>query len=361
MTFPRTLGGALLALLLICSGCKDDVGAPADCLSATERSAVLEASGTRAANLLEALAGTLDALDGAVADLGREPSSASLSATHTALTEVYASYHAVEPYALLLDAPGIEPMRFDPFPVDTTVLNGHAAAGALPAPGDADFDRGLPALEYLLYGRSEEGVVDRFAADPGVRSLAAALIAELATGASDAASAWRDGGRETFVSATGSDAGSGLARLVNSVSKQYEDMRRDKLGLPFGVSLGFPSPGVLEAPYSGESLRYLRESIAASEAAVLGEGTAPSLGVYVETLGNPEGAGLASDLAAQYAAASSALDAVDDPLREAISDDRDDVQAAYNAISRQVVNLKTDVPALTCVAITYVDNPSDSD
>jgi len=74
-----------------------------------------------------------------------------------------------------------------------------------------------------------------------------------------------------------------------------------------------------------------------------------------------DAATLVDDIESQYTLMLNELGDVDNPLTEAVDEDTDDVQEAYNAISRQVVNLKTDVPAVACVAITYVDNPSDSD
>ena len=55
------------------------------------------------------------------------------------------------------------------------------------------------------------------------------------------------------------------------------------------------------------------------------------------------------------------LSAVPAPLSAAVDEDMELAIEAYNQVTRQVVNLKTDMPTLLCVAITYIDNPSDSD
>ncbi|MCB0614576.1 MAG: peptidase M75, partial [Phaeodactylibacter sp.] len=56
-----------------------------------------------------------------------------------------------------------------------------------------------------------------------------------------------------------------------------------------------------------------------------------------------------------------ALSLVQAPLSGAIEGNNERVVNAYNEITRQLVNIKTDMPSVLCVSITYVDNASDSD
>ena len=74
-----------------------------------------------------------------------------------------------------------------------------------------------------------------------------------------------------------------------------------------------------------------------------------------------EGESLNVRIQQQFESAKTALAAVPSPLRSAVDDNNDLAVTAYNEITKQIVNLKTDMPSVLCVAITYIDNPSDSD
>ena len=74
-----------------------------------------------------------------------------------------------------------------------------------------------------------------------------------------------------------------------------------------------------------------------------------------------EGQNLSPLIEDQFEKALEAFGQIEPPLAGAISADNEAVVNAYNEITRQLVNIKTDMPSVLCVAITYVDNASDSD
>ena len=63
------------------------------------------------------------------------------------------------------------------------------------------------------------------------------------------------GYRDTFVSSTGTEAGSSIGELLNAFNRVYEaNIRKGKLGLPNGI-ITFsqtPQPGLVEAPFAAE-------------------------------------------------------------------------------------------------------------
>ena len=63
----------------------------------------------------------------------------------------------------------------------------------------------------------------------------------------------------------------------------------------------------------------------------------------------------------QFTAAKNALAALTGKLSDEVTNNTSVVETAYNELSKQVVNIKTDMPSVMCISITYVDNPSDSD
>jgi len=48
-------------------------------------------------------------------------------------------------------------------------------------------------------------------------------------------------------------------------------------------------------------------------------------------------------------------------LQEEVAENQAAVENAYAEVTKNLVNLKTDLPSVLCVSITYIDNPSDSD
>jgi len=214
-------------------------------------------------------------------------------------------------------------------------------------------------------GTAEE-VHQRLATDANARQVLVDLSQAIVEQSTALYDAWADA-EATFITSTGNAAGNGISVLINAFSKHFEDTRRDRLGTPFGVTtLGFPNPQTVEAPYSGQSLTWLKLAIEASQSAFFATDPTstqnlPSLATYLSELSSPDATSLVDDMATQYQLILDELENIDGPLADAVEQDTDDVQEAYNTISRQVDNLKTDVPTVACAAITYVDNPSARD
>jgi hypothetical protein len=83
---------------------------------------------------------------------------------------------------------------------------------------------------------------------------------------------------------------------------------------------------------------------------------------YLRTVGTMKGnETLDAVIQNQFTSALNALDALSNPLSETVNTNNAAVVNAYNELTKQLVYIKTDMPSVLCVAITYIDNPSDSD
>ena len=81
---------------------------------------------------------------------------------------------------------------------------------------------------------------------------------------------------------------------------------------------------------------------------------------YLQAI-NEEGKTLDSNIQAQFTAAKSSLNTLSDPLSNDVINNNSAVISAYNELSKILVNIKTNMPSLMCISITYIDNASDSD
>jgi len=179
--------------------------------------------------------------------------------------------------------------------------------------------------------------------------------------------AWKDGYREAFIQNTGNAAGTSLSLLINNLNENYEIVKRDKVGIPSGiVTLGFTNPDKVEAFHSGLSKELILAAVRASDRLFRGESRQGIDGFGLDELlqqanAQKDGEPLSRLIKDQYQQVITATEALPAPLSAAVDDNPEVVETAYKELVRQVVQIKTDMPSVLCVAITYVDNPSDSD
>lgn len=235
------------------------------------------------------------------------------------------------------------------------------------------YDKGFPALDYLLYGLGDEAdILAKYTTDPlaaNYRQYLDDLIHHLQGVVQPVVEAWTTGDYSaTFQNNTGTAAGTSLSLLINALNENYETIKRDKIGFPSGVlTLDFPNPEAVEAVYSGLSSSLAREAILATRwfyqgASWLSGSEGPGLDDYlVAAEASRDGQSLDELIEMQFDLSIGSLDALPTPLSTAATDATEDLQMAYVDIEKQVLYLKTDLPSVLCVAITYVDNPSDSD
>ena len=251
------------------------------------------------------------------------------------------------------------------FPLDTAVVNEKVNNEDYDFSSPDAYDKGFPALDYLLYGigNDDTEIINQFANNPKYLMYLNKVVEDMKTRIDSTVTAWNTY-RTTFVTNTGTAAGSALSQIVNGLNQNYEYIKREKFGIPSGVvTLGFTNPTKVEAYYSGRSLELASEALKHSEYLYLGL-NGLGLDDYLQAIGTMKGnITLDEAIQNQFSAAITELARLetDTPLSEVIENDTETVVNIYNEITKQLVNIKTDMPSVLCVAITYIDNPSDSD
>ncbi len=255
------------------------------------------------------------------------------------------------------------------FPVNVGQVENNLANSSIDFEDIYGFDKGFPALDYFFFGIGEtpDSIVTTFEAASSIvmSTHSSIMIEEMHKKVNTVLTAWNDGYRETFVNNTGTADGSSLSLLINALNEHYEIIKRDRIGIPAGVTtLNIPNNDKVEAFYSGTSLDLAIESLKANENVYLG-GNGLGLDDYLRHINAQSSTQESLDqlIQTQYTMGLDELESLSGRLSDLVgtSQTSPEIQAAYDAVNEQIVYLKTDMPSNLCVSITYIDNPSDSD
>ena len=305
-------------------------------------------------------------LHAAAFDFAEVPSVEALEEVRAAFETAYLTWQDAAQYEFGPAEEAALRATFNNFPLNAQALENKIAAADYDFTNPNTFDKGFPALDYLLFGLGEQFddalIVRSFEDNPAYAAFLTAQTAFMVEAVKSVIDAWENTYRDEFISNTGTAAGTSLSLVINALNEHYETIKRERIGVPSGVvTLGFTNPAKVEARYSGLSLEL---AIAATEAAkkfYTGSNGA-GLDDYLEAVNaTKEGESLNARILAQFDAALAALAEIDGPLQEAVEENNEGTVTAYNELTKQIVNIKTDLPSVLCVSITYVDNPSDSD
>ncbi len=234
-------------------------------------------------------------------------------------------------------------------------------------PNPESYDRGFPALDYLLFGiaTSEEDLLAMLSENETTNPYhlyIKAITSDILGRVNHTYEAWLNGYQTSFIENTGTADGTALSLIINSFNENYEAIKREKLGTPAGIgSSGFANPTKTEAFFSGLSVDLAVTAIKAAENYYLGRhGDANGLGLddYVNEakIGN-----LDVTIQSNFTEAINNVQNLGSPLSDFVDSNQDEVVAAYASANKQLISIKTDMPTALCVAITYQDNISDSD
>jgi predicted lipoprotein len=257
---------------------------------------------------------------------------------------------------------------FNNFPLNESKVLLDVQDGKMDFSSPDDYNKGLPLLDFFLYGLSdsEEGILDSFSINNAYGIYTKEVLDDMDKKLDDVIGDWQSYANE-FKQKTGTTDGQSINLLVNTLNKDYEYIKRNKIGIPSGVlSLGFTNPREVESYHSGQSLELAKTAIQSSKDLFLGtkfDGTdGEGLEEILRSIGaDKNGVSLADVIINQYDIALERINAIEETLQESVDNDKQNVIDAYNALSEQVIYLKSDMPSVMCIPITYVDNPSDSD
>lgn len=263
-------------------------------------------------------------------------------------------------------------MNLNTFPTDTAQVKTNISSGSYNLGTASNIDaKGLPAIDYLLFGTSFSTTLKNFTTDADAANRKAYLLAvsnEINQKVNNVYNGWISSGGNyinTFINNPGTDVGSALGELVNQINYDFEIIKGPKIGIPLGKkTLGTPLPEKTEAYYSGISVQLALKNIKAIENTYLGRDRNNNDGLglddYLTFLEAQHTTGpLPNAIRDQFARAINKLQQIPDPLSSAVVNNSSVVDAAYVELQKLVVLLKTDMPSAMGVLITYQDNDGD--
>ena len=263
---------------------------------------------------------------------------------------------AFGPYAAYPDRFG---PNIDSYPVRTDTLDAYFATSegltAADVAAAGSTRRGLPPIEYALFAADPS--------DPAVCRYVTAATEDLVNLANGYALAWapEGGGFATAMLSPSDDfvnPHAAVSEFVNRMGFTIENLRRDKLGAPLGDGGGSVDAGAVESRFSGRSLQDARDAVGSVDAFFEG-GDGPDDQGMVDQL-NARGR---ADVIAAFRAAREeslqALDAVPEPLADALVSDPASVEAAIAALGVLQRVIQVDIAGALNSTMTFNDADGD--
>lgn len=246
------------------------------------------------------------------------------------------------------------------YPTDTNKINNNVVNGSWNLGSADNTDAvGFPALDYLLHDLSNQNVIDKVSVGNNRDAYILAVIEKIESEVLYVSSAWESYYAATFKANTGTSSTSSMSYLVNEFNKDFELSKNAKVGIPAGVqSLGIQRPAYIEAPFSKKSLEILQTSMLSLLSMYKGSN---GLG-FDDYLTSFEGSGteLNTIILAQFNNALDEIETVKNvEFKELIENNPSKATKIYEELQANVVNIKTDMPALFGIFITYQDNDGD--
>lgn len=311
----------------------------------------------------------VDAMSTSTTTFSTTPNQANLDGLRATWFDAYLSWQSAAQYNFGPAEAVFLRSSVNNFPLNINETNANITSGTYDFDMPDAYDKGFPALDYLLYGigTNDTEILEKFTTNTDAAKYIqylTDLVADIKTRVDHTHNGWTSSNYdETFNNNTGTAAGTSLSLVVNNLNENYELIKREKIGIPSGVlTLGFTNPDKTEAYFSGRSLELAEAALEATEQFYLG-GNGIGLDDFLIAIdakkSNDEP--LNEAIANQFSIAKAALAALSGKLSDEVDDNTAKVENAYNELSAQLINIKTDLPSVLCVSITYIDNPSDSD
>lgn len=303
-------------------------------------------------------------LKSAVQDFTLMPDKSGLDGVRGKFASAYLGWQNVEPYQF---GPAEDSYLYDHlnnFPLNVGALKTRIIQENYDFGSPDSYDKGFPALDYLFYGldTNDQALIDSFAANPKYAAYVVAMTSFMAEKTQTVLDAWVSSFKSEFTSNTGVAAGLPFSQIVNSLNRHFERIRRNRIGIPSGaLTLNFPQPDEVEAPFSGLSRQLAMQSIKASRRFFEGADGEGLDNVLEFVQAKKDGKPLQELILGEYDNAQVAVETIPETLAGSAENNTKKLLDAYQILSAMVIPLKSDMPSVMCIAITYVDNPSDSD
>lgn len=220
--------------------------------------------------------------------------------------------------------------------------------------------KGLKAIEYLLFKeKNPETVAAEFGAVQSRRAYLLALAYSLNLQAKNIVAAW-DIYADTFANSNGHDIKSATSTLVNKCVSQINFIKDERLAMPLGMKRnGTVNPDLIEGRLSGESVALLKAEVL-SVKACFGSGQVIGINQLLDRLGatyNDRPLSVAID--EQFKEIEERIDAISIPLDQALSSEKPQVSAVYDAVKKLQILIEVDVVNQMGIILTFSDNDGD--
>lgn len=294
-----------------------------------------------------------------------QPNSTKFELLKTSFAATYKSFQKVKAFEMGPSANSSFRANLNTYPSDTQKIEQNILSNLNDLSSAQQTNaKGLPAVDYLLFSKD----INFWTGASASQSLdyLGVLLNEIEDLSEQNFMAWENF-REQFLNASGTDVGSSLGQLVNSINKDFELIKNAKIGFPAGKkTLGRTYPEACEGFYSKylsvdlaatncEAIRFFYKGISYDES-MDGLGLEDYLmEMGTQSFGEPSYQ-LIDD---QLREASLAIREIPSPFSESIETEKDKVDAAYTAIQRTIISLKTEMPSALGILITYQDNDGD--
>jgi predicted lipoprotein len=222
--------------------------------------------------------------------------------------------------------------------------------------------RGLFGVEYLIF---DEQAITKFNGSEGYKrkSYLSAIVQDIKNKTDQVVSGWSSY-QNTFINATGTDAGSSTSLLFNNFLIGYEFIKNYKLGLPLGLRAGqaAPEPFKVEAYYSGISTLLIRLNFESIVQIYFGNDSAGTAGTgfddYLRAIEG--GASLVDETFAQMQQIQTALDNMPPGrLSDIIISNPQPAVVLHAEMQKLTRYIKSDMSSLLGISITYSSGDGD--
>lgn len=350
---------ALVAGILF-SSCEDDNGTTSK-VNFDRKAMLINWADNIVLPAFENFESEVTALDVAIENFKIQANPKNLTAVRSQFKKTYLAFQSVKTFEMGPSENVSFRASLNTYPTDTLKIASNIIKKNYNLEAASQLDaRGFPAMDYLLFSNSSD--LENHA---DARAYLEVLAKDILNLAQTVNQGWK-AHRTEFIEASGTDIGSSLGQIVNALNKDYEIIKNAKVGFPAGKkTLGKTYPHTCEAYYSGMSLELMEANIEAIHNLYLGISfneaqNGISLEDYLIALEAPHGeASLDQVIEDQFVKALDAVRAVPAPFSSALDSHKNEVDAAYLEIQRNVVLLKTDMPSAMGVLITYQDNDGD--
>ncbi|SEB50123.1 Predicted lipoprotein [Tenacibaculum sp. MAR_2009_124] len=215
--------------------------------------------------------------------------------------------------------------------------------------------RGLSAIEFLLFEFSEQQTVESFMNTRRINYLS--TLGENLVSKSNIYKTLWENTRNDFIQNNQTGINGSMNQIVNQMYALLEDIKSLKIGEPAGIErTSNPDSELLQAEKSSYSLNLIKENIESIKSLYFGN--ANGLDDYIFSKTNTTE--LNDEITKTFNNIESAISSLNHiPLNQSIFNKPTEVQNLYNTIRDLLILMKVDVADVLSITITVTDNDGD--